>query len=122
MNSIQILQTIEQIRASPNLSEESKRLLETCPVNPNPKSKYTRQPNPVRVICPKCDYVGRLNSFHPGDSNGKVFYYIAHENAKGTWNHRTRRVSKYRRCYLNLNKQSEYFKNICNQLFPILDD
>lgn len=117
MQSRQLLQTIEQIRTSPNLSEEFKRLLETCPVNPKPHKQY----NELRIICPRCDDVGRLNSFHPfNEDPGTVYYYIAHEKRdrnRSTWGKSRRK--KYSRCYLNiLFNNPQYLQKITDQIFP----
>jgi hypothetical protein len=94
----------------------------------------TEKLNPLRVICPKCDDVGRLSGFYNPRIGGGNHYVIVHGPIKGKWGKtkpgkrrniwgKGRGVRKKRRCYFyNLFEHPEYLRRICDQLFPQLDD
>ena len=80
------------------------------------KKETKRKERDPKIInyCPACGKKGRIESYRP--NKDKQFhtwkYYVAHEPISGYWG-RTRKVRKFRRCYMKTEDQR-------NQILKIL--
>lgn len=72
---------------------------------------YNRRPviferYPKLVVCPKCVTIGKIHVYYP---NHKLGYVIVHEKINGRWGI-TKKVCKYRRCYIFDKEQQKYIR------------
>ena len=74
------------------------------------KTSRKEKPQPIFIVCPECNKIGRMNQMHRTDAQGNNYYVVTHEVIPGHWG--VTELAKRRRCQFHNKKGIEQFKQI----------